>query len=303
MNLRNGPTREFDYLLLLAALALTAYGALLIYSGSLTTYGSPSAAFSHPVSRQLAFAAVGLVAMLVLSRIDYRIFGPLSLTLYLVSLAGLVFVLVAGGTAYGSRRWILIGGTQVQPSEIAKVCTVIMLAKFFDDNEERMQSLRVFLTSILIAALPAALVIVEPDLGSSAVFLVMWFGVAMVAGVRRLHMAGLIALIAAFTPVAVLAAAQGYQKDRLSIWLDPGKDPLGTGFNILQAGDQHRLRGLLRQGLHARDADAARLPAHADDRLRLQRRRRGVGLHRRDDPLRALHPDALPLSSGGRPRR
>ncbi|HEY7802126.1 MAG TPA: rod shape-determining protein RodA [Dehalococcoidia bacterium] len=235
MNLRNGPTREFDYLLLLAALALTAYGALLIYSGSLTTYGSPSAAFSHPVSRQLAFAAVGLVAMLVLSRIDYRIFGPLSLTLYLVSLAGLVFVLVAGGTAYGSRRWILIGGTQVQPSEIAKVCTVIMLAKFFDDNEERMQSLRVFLTSILIAALPAALVIVEPDLGSSAVFLVMWFGVAMVAGVRRLHMAGLIALIAAFTPVAVLAAAQGYQKDRLSIWLDPGKDPLGTGFNILQA--------------------------------------------------------------------
>jgi rod shape determining protein RodA len=123
----------------------------------------------------------------------------------------------------------------VQPSEIAKVCTVIMLAKFFDDNEERMQSLRVFLTSILIAALPAALVIVEPDLGSSAVFLVMWFGVAMVAGVRRLHMAGLIALIAAFTPVAVLAAAQGYQKDRLSIWLDPGKDPLGTGFNILQA--------------------------------------------------------------------
>ena len=248
MNLRNTPTREFDYLLLLAAVALTAYGALLIYSGSLATYGSPSAALSHPVSRQLAFAMVGLVAMVVLSRIDYRLFGPLSLTLYLVSLAGLVFVLVAGGSAYGSRRWILIAGTQVQPSELAKVCTVIMLAKFFADNEQRVQSLRVFLTSIAIVAVPAALVIVEPDLGSAFVFLVMWFGVALVAGVRKLHIAGLLASFASATPIVILMAAAGYQKERIDIWLDPGKDPLGTGFNILQAEISIGSGGLLGRG-------------------------------------------------------
>ena len=174
MNLRNTPTREFDFILLLSAFGLTVYGALLIYSGSLTTYGSPSQALSHPVSRQIVFAAIGLGAMLVLSRFDYRAFGPLSLTLYAVSIAALLFVLVVGASAYGSRRWIVIFGTQVQPSEIAKVATVIMLAKYFSDNEENMRSLRVFLTSMAIAFVPAALVLVEPDLGSALVFGVMW---------------------------------------------------------------------------------------------------------------------------------
>ena len=89
MNLRNTPTREFDYLLLLTAAGLTIYGALLIYSGSLTQYGSPGQALSHPVSRQIVFALIGLVAMITLSRVDYRIFGPLSLTLYVVSIAAL----------------------------------------------------------------------------------------------------------------------------------------------------------------------------------------------------------------------
>jgi cell division protein FtsW (lipid II flippase) len=183
MNLRNTPTREFDFVLLLAALGLTVYGALLIYSGSLTTYGSPGQALSHPVSRQVVFAAIGLAAMVVLSRFDYRAFGPLSLTVYAVSIAMLVFVWAVGASAYGSRRWIILFGTQIQPSEIAKVTTVIMLAKYFSDNEEKMHSLRVFLTSMAIAGLPAALVLIEPDLGSALVFGVMWLGMALIAGV------------------------------------------------------------------------------------------------------------------------
>jgi len=234
VNLRNAPTREFDFILLLSALGLTVYGALLIYSGSLTTYGSPGQALSHPVSRQILFAAFGLGAMLVLSRFDYRAFGPLSLTLYAVSIAALLFVLVVGSSAYGSRRWIIVLGTQVQPSEIAKIATVIMLAKYFSDNEENMQSLRVFLTSIAIALVPAALVLVEPDLGSALVFGVMWFGMILIAGARPAHLIGLFAAMLALTPLAVVFA-QNYQRDRIDIWLDPNKDPLGTGFNILQA--------------------------------------------------------------------
>ncbi len=235
MNLRNTPTREFDFVMLLAAIGLTVYGAALIYSGSLTTYGSPSQALSHPVSRQVAFAAVGLAIMLGLSRFDYRAFGPLSLTLYAVSIAALVFVLVVGASAYGSRRWIVIFGTQVQPSELAKVATVIMLAKYFSDNEENMKSLRVFLTSMAIALLPAVLVLVEPDLGSAMVFGVLWLGMVLIAGVRPAHLLGLGAVVAALSPLALYAIAHDYQKERIDIWLDPNKDPLGTGFNILQA--------------------------------------------------------------------
>jgi rod shape determining protein RodA len=235
MNLRNTPTREFDLLMLFAAAMLTVYGVLLIYSGSLTTYGSPGQALSHPVSRQVAFAIVGLVAMLVLSRFEYRLFGPLSLALYVASLAALVFVLAVGASAYGSRRWIEVAGTQIQPSEIAKVATVIMLAKYLSDNEERIKSARVFLSSLGLAAVPAALVLVEPDLGSSIVFLVIWLGMVLIAGARPLHLAALGALVLLLAPVALYAAAHGYQKERIDIWRDPGKDPLGTGFNILQA--------------------------------------------------------------------
>jgi rod shape determining protein RodA len=234
VNLRNTPTREFDIVLLLSALGLTAYGALLIYSGSLTTYGSPGQALSHPVSRQVAFAAFGVVAMLVLSRFDYRAFGPLSLTLYAVSIAALVFVLAVGESEYGSRRWIIIFGTQVQPSEIAKIATVILLAKFFSDNEENMNSPRVFLTSLAIAFVPAVLVLVEPDLGSALVFGVIWLGMVIIAGARPLHLFAFSALVLALAPLAILFA-RSYQRERIDIWLDPNKDSLGTGYNILQA--------------------------------------------------------------------
>ena len=247
MNLRNTPTREFDYILLFSAVALTAYGALLIYSGSLTTYGSPSRAFSHPVSRQLIFAAAGLLAMVALSRLDYRLLGPASVALYVLSIAGLIFVLALGSSAYGSRRWIVLGGTQVQPSEIAKVCTTIMLAKFFSDNEERMKSVRVVATSLLIAAVPAALVLVEPDLGSAIVFAVIWLGVAVVAGVRPLHFAALAGCVAAVAPL-VYRLGHDYQRARFESWLHPDRDPLGAGFNILQAEISIGSGGLLGKG-------------------------------------------------------
>jgi rod shape determining protein RodA len=235
LNLRNTPTREFDFILLLSAMGLTAYGTLLIYSGSLTQYGSSVDAISHPVTRQLLFACFGLACMVVMSRVDYRILGPLSITVYLIALAGLGFVLVAGGSEFGSRRWIEIGGTQVQPSEFAKVATVILLAKYLSDHEEQIGSARVFATSFAIAVAPALLVLVEPDLGSSLVFMVLWFGVVIAAGARLAHLAAVIGVLAAAVPLAFFALAHGYQQERIDSWLHPEKDPTGSGFNILQA--------------------------------------------------------------------
>ncbi len=235
MNLRNTPTREFALPLAVAAAALVAYGALLIYSGSLNTYGSPGQALSHPVTRQVLFAAVGLAGMLLMARVDYRLLGPLSVTLYIVSVALLLLVLAIGASEYGSRRWIPIAGTQVQPSEIAKVTTVIMLAKYLSDAGERVRTARVFLTSLGIALLPAVLVVVEPDLGSAAVYPMLWIGMVVLAGARTLHLAAVAGAVLAVTPLALWQLAHGYQRERLDIWRDPHKDPTGAGFNVLQA--------------------------------------------------------------------
>ena len=236
MNLRNTPTREFDFILFFAALGLTAYGAILIYSGSLTAYGEPSLeSLSHPVMRQALFAIFGVALMVGLSRIDYRLLGPLSLTLYVLALAMLVYVLFAGADAYGSRRWINIAGTQVQPSEFAKICTVIMLAKYLSDAGERVKTFRVFATSLGIALLPAVLVLIEPDLGSASVFGALWLGVVLVAGVRWSHLAAVGAVALALTPLALWELAHGYQRERINAWLHAEDDPVGSGFQILQA--------------------------------------------------------------------
>ena len=236
MNLRKLPSREFDPFMLLAAMGLVAYGALLIYSGSLSNYGEPSlSALSHPVMRQVIFAILGLAALLGASRLDYRILAPLSLSMYVVSLAMLAYVLFAGETEYGSSRWITIGGTQIQPSEIAKITTVILLAKFLADNENNLNSPRVFATSLAIAGLPAVLVLLEPDLGSAMVFGALWLAIVAIAGVRPLFIAGALVSTAIVAPLALWQLAHGYQLKRLEVWIDPESDPTGAGFNILQA--------------------------------------------------------------------
>lgn len=235
MNARIVRLRDFDPLLLLAALALVALGTMLIYSGSLNHWGEPKASdFSHPVVRQGTFAAVGLVLALAFARADYRMLGVLSVGLYIASVAALVFVLLFGDATYGSRRWIEVGGTPIQPSEIAKLVVIVALAKYFSDREEAIRTWRVLLTSLVIAAIPAALVFAEPDLGSAVVFAAIWLGMVIVAGARWSQIFALIGSAAIAVPFFFIGLVTDYQRERIALWLDPERDPQGAGFNILQ---------------------------------------------------------------------
>ena len=228
--------RDFDPILLLAALGLVTLGTLLIYSGSLNRFGPPGAFdLSHPVVRQATFAGIGVVLALLLARIDYRLLGTLSIGLYIAALAALAFLLIAGEATYGSRRWIEIGGTQVQPSEIAKLIIIIVLAKYLSDRHEAIGTLRVFLTSLAIVAVPTALVFAEPDLGSAVIFIAIWLGMVLVAGARWRHLLGLLGVGIVAVPFAFLGLVTDYQRERIALWLDPGSDPLGAGFQSLQA--------------------------------------------------------------------
>jgi rod shape determining protein RodA len=148
--------------------------------------------------------------------------------------AALVFVVVFGEETYGSRRWIEIGGTPVQPSEIAKLVTIVALAKYLSDREESVRTWRVLLTSLAIAALPAALVFAEPDLGSAAIFAAIWLGLVVVAGARWSHLAALLGAALVAVPFAFIGLVTDYQRERVALWLDPERDPTGAGFNILQ---------------------------------------------------------------------
>lgn len=250
MNTRSVRLRDFDPVLMLAALALVGMGGLLIYSASLTQFGSPSLSdFAHPVMRQAAFAIVGLIVALGIARANYRVLGVLSVGMYVAAIAVLAFVVVAGEATYGSRRWIEVAGTPVQPSEIAKLVVIIALAKYLSDHQDSIGDLKVFLTSLVMAAVPTLLVFAEPDLGSAVIFAVIWLGMVLAAGAKWRHVAGLAGVALVSVPFALIGLINDYQRDRIALWLDPESDPLGAGFQSLQAQIGIGSGGLFGKGL------------------------------------------------------
>src|SRR5712692_8111915 len=129
--------------------------------------------------------------MAAVARLDYRNWSGWSTPLYAVSILALLFVLAVGESAFGSRRWILIAGTPIQPSELAKLVTIVLLARYLADNEHRMNNPTVLLGSLGIAIVPVLLVFVEPDLGTAVVFVAIWLGMVFIAGARLRHLAAL----------------------------------------------------------------------------------------------------------------
>jgi rod shape determining protein RodA len=241
--------RHFDFILLILSLALTLFGLLLIYSGSLASSGGSRHSLSGPVGHQLAFAVAGLTLCILVSRLDYRFLAQGSLGMYAGLVLSLLFVLTLGAVIYGSRRWIAVGGTLVQPSEIGKIIVILALAKYLADNQEHIQELRVFLTSLVMAAVPAVLVFAEPDLGSAMIFLLIWLGMVIMAGCDIRHILGSLGLLVASLPFALLAIVTPYQRERISLFLNPARDALGSGFNILQAEISVGSGGLFGKGL------------------------------------------------------
>ncbi len=227
--------RHFDYMMLLVSVVLTMFGLVLIYSGSLASSGSAHAALSGPVARQMGFAVIGLVLCIFVSRMDYRWIAQGSVGMYIGLILSLLFVMTIGTRIYGSRRWIDVAGTHVEPSEIGKLIVILVLAKYFSDNEENVQDLRVFLTSLAIAAIPAALVFAEPDLGSALIFLLIWLGMVIMAGCNIRHVLGALGMVVSMLPFGLIVGMTSYQRERVSLFLDPARDALGSGFNILQA--------------------------------------------------------------------
>ena len=146
--------RQYDFVILIVALGLVGYGAVLLYSASLTTYPEGIGGLNHPVVRHILFGGLGLVLAMSLVWLDYRFFGQVASSLYLLSIFLLVLVLFVGVSEYGSSRWISIAGTPVQPSEIAKVFTIIALAKFLADRGAEIHRVRTFVISLGIAAVP-----------------------------------------------------------------------------------------------------------------------------------------------------
>ena len=229
---------RLDPLLLLATLGLVATSLIALHGATQNDVdGQPY----YYVYRQAAYAAVGLVLMYAVSRLDYSRLRELRYPVYGVLLALLVLVLGLGGVTRGTRAWIELPFFNFQPSELGKVLLIVALSGFLVDRMRRMgrdTTARI----MLLGLLPTMLVIAEPDLGSSLVYVAGTMALLFVAGAPWRHFAALGALFAvAVTTVLVAAPMAGvqvlepYQVDRLTSFLHPSADPGEEGYQLQQA--------------------------------------------------------------------
>jgi rod shape determining protein RodA len=240
--------RHFDYLLLLFAGGLVAFGGVLIYSAHLSAYPE-GVTLTHPLAKQLIFATLGVCFALAIAWLDYRVFGQMAIGLYAIAVLMLIAVLFIGDAAYGSRRWFTFAGQQIQASEIAKLFVIVALARYLADRQPRIQEVQVFAISLAMAALPAVLVLAEPDMGTAMVFGAIWVGMVLMAGVPARYVLTLVGLVVSLIPFAMLVVLGEYQRERIHLFFDPNSDPLGGGFNIIQAETSIGSGGLFGRGI------------------------------------------------------
>lgn len=223
-----------DYALLLATLLLMAVSLLAIHSA---TAGQAELKI---VARQAAYFGVGLVLMAYVAARDYSRVGRIALYLYAGNLLLLLFVLVASPDTRGAARWIRLPipgmDFKLQPSEFAKISIILTLSTYVSSLGARLRELPTLLKTLAHVALPMILIMKQPDLGTSLVFVALWVGIVFLAGADWRHLAGLAVVGGALFLLAwETNLLHDYQKSRVRTFLNPASDPLGKGYHVLQS--------------------------------------------------------------------
>jgi len=224
--------QNFDYPLLGLVLLLALIGILNLYSAGFNR----TAPGATPVYlKQIYWLTAGLGLMFLSLLYHYRHYEKVAGLLYVTSLLLLVLVMVAGKTVSGSRRWLVLGPLTLQPSELTKVAIILVLSRYFARRPQIAPlTLRDLVVPGGLALVPALLIIRQPDLGSGLLVLAVAGGIILFAGV---HWRTLLTLGVAGGLLAPLTwpFLKDYQKQRLLTFLDPEKDPLGSGYHIIQS--------------------------------------------------------------------
>lgn len=233
--------QHFDFLLLGAMLILIIFSVAMIDSA---IAGNIELIENDTVGRQIIFAILGVGVIIIITLLDYHVWTTAGPVLYVITFSFLVTILITGDTQFGATRWIL----GIQPSELAKISIILVLAQYFNNNKERVGELRTVLYSGVIAAGLLVLIFIQPDLSTSMVLLVIWGALLFASGPRWQHIA-LLAGIGVASPILGWPLMEQYQKNRIIQFLFP--DPaarFGEEYNVTQAKITLGSGGWLGQG-------------------------------------------------------
>ncbi len=250
--------RDIHWPLVLAMLGLAALGIVFIYSSS---YRDPGEFHL----KQLFWASVGFVIFFIMPFIGYRTFLSSSYLLYVISLLLLVWVDIAGHTRLGAQRWIIIGPIVIQPSEFAKLTTVLALSNFLGSHHSWEKENGIILAAIGMTLVPMFLIMKQPDLGSSLLFVPMLVVLLLLWGIRYRYLIAAVVMGAASAPFLWLFLKE-YQKKRILVFLNPQLDPLGSGYTALQSRIAVGSGGFWGKGfLHGTQSQLNFVPEHHTD--------------------------------------
>lgn len=223
---------NFDWGLLILVLLIAAIGVLNIASAT-ASYSMVDTSYTV---KQLIWVLIGLIIIVMVCSIDYHLFGDVAYWLYGIAMAMLLVVLVIGKSSMGATRWLHLGFFSFQPSELIKIVIVMVFARYFSDFAApgglRLKDLFI---PFLLLGVPAVLIMKQPDLGTAILVVLIVSSMILFVGVR---IRAVIALALAAVPAVFLGwhyYLRDYQKERILNFLSPERDPLGSGYHIIQS--------------------------------------------------------------------
>ncbi len=225
---QTGGIREYDWTLLSIASAICGLGLLEIWSSTHVSY------LAGMQWKQVSWIGMGVVGMLLLSRLDYHAVLDKAPILYMIGILSLIAVLVVGHTRFGAKRWLPLLGQFFQVSELAKLIIIVVLARFFADVRTDRLSLGDLFKACVLTGVPVALILRQPDLGTAMVLVPVAAVGAFLAGLQWKHVAMILLAVAMMLPVA-WHELKPYQKERVTSFMRPEDDPKGSGYQLLQS--------------------------------------------------------------------
>lgn len=220
---------NIDWVLFLAAIPLLAAGLI-----GMNSFGAGTSYF---FTRQIFWIALSFLVFFVFSFIDWRFLRKTGvvISLYLLLNFFLVLLLVVGSAIKGVESWFNLGLFSVEPSDPLKIIIILVLAKYFSRRHIEIANIRHIILSGLYVAIPAFLVFLQPDFGSSIIILLIWLGMIMVSGVSKKHLLAIFLITAVLLTASWLFVFQPYQKERILTFLNPARDVQGAGYNAIQS--------------------------------------------------------------------
>ncbi len=232
---------QIDFLLLALVGALALLGVLGVYSAGLSSGG-------RFYSGQLVRIGLGFAVCLFVMLFDYRKLVERAFVLYILALLVLAGVLIFGSEVNGSKSWIHVGGLTFQPSEFTKIVVLLAVIRLISDSREEYLTHRRLMNVGVVCLIPILLIILQRDLGTAIMFVPVVGGILLAAGVRRRLLIGVLVVGLVSTPL-VWFGLKDYQRQRVLVTLDPGRDPLGIGYQTRQAQIAIGSGGLVGRGI------------------------------------------------------